>query len=38
MELNVDKTECMTTLEGDIWYNNKKLKKVNEYKYLGKIV
>ena len=38
MELNTDKTEFMTKLEGNLWYHNKKLKKVEQYKYLGKII
>lgn len=38
MELNIDKTEYMTKLPGDLWYKNKKLRKVNSYKYLGKTV
>ena len=38
MELNTDKTEFMTGLEGNLWYQNKKLRKVESYKYLGKII
>ena len=38
MELNIEKTEYMTNLTGDLWYQNKKLKKVDHYKYLGKII
>ena len=38
MELNTEKTEYMTQLTGELWYSGKNLKKVNSYKYLGKII